>query len=218
MPVPDRILTIGKEASLILQSDGSYINNVKVSEGCALRYEYLFKKDRLERRRKGSILVAFSINIQYSLKLLRFLCDSLGNKNGYRVVLRSHPFTPVEMIIKKYNINLSDNFKISKNSKFEQDLENASLLIYIDTTASMEALLCGVPAVYIDLKGATSPGPLFRLTDSFKWTVSDRDGLRKIIEHIYTMEDTEFLERYNDAALYLKRYFYPIEEKYLEVF
>lgn len=218
MPVPDRILTVGKEASSILQSDGNYINNVKVSEGCALRYEYLFKKDRLERRRKGDILVVFSINIQYSLKLLRFLCDSLGDKNGYRVILRPHPFTPVEMIIKKYNINLSDNFQISKNSKFEQDLENASLLIYIDTTASMEALLCGVPAVYIDLKGATNPDPLFRLTDSFKWTVSDRDGLRKIIEYIYAMEDTEFLERYNNAALYLKGYFYPIEEKYLEGF
>lgn len=217
MPFPDKIITIGEEPKKILEMSGNYKERVNLAEGCALRYEYIFKRDRLKRNKNGKILAGFSIDISYSLKLLRFLCDALGSKPGYEVILRSHPFTPVEMIAEKYGIKLNDNFKISKNPRLEDDLIESSLIVYVDTTASIEALLCGMPAIYVDFKEPISMDPLFKL-NSLKFSASNREELLMAIENIYNMDDKAYEERYGEALSYLRKYFYPVEEKYLKEF
>lgn len=215
--LPDRLLTIGNEPRLILCSTGNYIDKLELSDSCALRYEYLFKKDKITRNKNGKILAAFSIDVKYSLKLLQFLRSALSDKDKYQVILRSHPVTPVETIISKYGITLNSNFRISKNLTFEQDLKDANMLIYVDTTSSAEALMCGIPAINVDFKEPANPDPLFKL-NNLKWTASSGKELRDRIDYIYGMGDDEYLEKYNRAMLYLKRYFYPVEEKYLEEF
>lgn len=215
--LPDKVLTIGNEPRLILSSNGNYINKLELSEGCALRYEHLFKKDKIARNKNGKILAAFTIEIRTSLKLLHFLSGALADKTKYQVVLRSHPLLPLEMILSRYSIKLNKNFYISKNLTVEQDLKDASLLIYVDTTSSAEALVRGIPAINIDLKEPANPDPLFKLND-LKWTVSSGQELRDRIDYIYEMGDNEYLEKYNSAMSYLKEYFYPVEEKYLKEF
>lgn len=217
VPLPDKIITAGKEPQLILSSNGNYPGRTKLVEGCALRYEYLFKKNGIERHREGNILAAFSINGQYSLKLLEFLSNSLGGIDKYKVVLREHPFSPIHSMMKKRGVPLNDNFSISKASRFEDDLKDAGLFIYIDTTSSIEALMCGIPVIHIDFKEPASPDPLFKL-DSLKWTVSEEDELRKVVDYVYGMNNEEYLKKYEGAASYLKNYFYPTEEKYLREF
>ena len=184
MPLPDKIVTSGREPWLILNSSGNYKNRVNLAEGCALRYEYLFEKEKMPRKRGGNILVAFSINSRYSLKLLNFLHDSLGGIDKYKIILRSHPFMPIDLIMKERHLSLDTNFSISENSRFEDDLKDASLFIYIDTTSSIEALMLGIPVVHIDFKEPTSPDPLFKL-NSLKFTVSaEKDKLCDSIENI----------------------------------
>jgi len=217
VPLPDKILTAGKEVRMILEESGNYNDKVRFREGCALRYEYIFKKDRMARSKNGQILAALSMDIGYSLKLLKLLSNTLRGTDRYKVVLRSHPFTPVEMITRLYNLRLGHNFRISKSQSFEDDIAGSSLVVYVDTTASMEALMCGVPVVHVDLKEPISLDPLFRL-NSLKWTVSDRDELFRVIDCIYNMDDEEYMRKYNEALSYLKGYFYPVEENYLKEF
>lgn len=216
-PLPDKIVTVGKEFKMILEELGNYKNKVELSEGCALRNEYIFKKDRITRNKNGKILAALSMDINYSVKLFRLLYDVLAGNDKYKVILRSHPFMPVEMIIEPYNLRLANNFQISKGLRFEEDLKDTSLLVYTDTTASMDALICGVPVVHLDIKEPLSIDPLFNL-NSLKWTVSDKEGLCRIIDYVSNMDEKEYLEKYNDAMAYLRRYFYPVEEKYLREF
>lgn len=215
--LPDRVLTIGCEPRIILSSTGNYVNKVDLSESCALRYEYLFKKDKITRNKNGKILAAFSIDVKYSLKLLQFLRNALSDKDKYQVILRPHPITPIETIISRYGVTLNSNFHISKNLTLEQDLKDANMLIYVDTTSSAEALMCGIPAINVDFKEPANPDPLFKLND-LKWTVFSEKELRDRIDYIYGMGEDEYLEKYNRAMLYLKRYFYPVEERYLEEF
>lgn len=215
--LPDRIVTVGEEPRIILDSNGNYGNNTKIRDGCALRYEHLFKKDKLKRNGRKDILAAFSINQQYSLKLFEFLYEALGGRQEYKVILRPHPFAPLEAMIKSWGMSLCNNFTISKTLQIEEDLQKVSMVIYIDTTLSIEALMCGMPIIHLDFKEPASPDPLFKL-NSLKWTVSNKDELFKAINDVYAMNHEEYLEKYNKAISYLKRYFYPVEEKYLQEF
>ena len=216
VPSPDKILTTGKEPMLMLTRTGNFSDKVKFAEGCALRYEYILKNNGAQRKKDGGILVTFSIDFAYSLKLLEFLNGAFSEKK-YKILLRSHPFMPIETIIEKCSLGLNHNFQISKNSELEQDLKDTSLLLYIDTTSSMEALAKGIPVVHIDFKGPSNRDPLFKL-NNLKWTTSDKDELRKVVDYIYNMDDEEYLKRYKDAMDYLNRYFYPVEERYLREF
>ena len=152
-----------------------------------------------------------------SLKLLRFLNESLQDMNCPEVILRSHPFTPIEALTKKYDIKLPPNFKISKNRNFEEELKETSMLIYTDTTSSMEAVMCGIPVVCVDFKEPANSDPLFKIS-SFKWAVSNKEELLKAIDDIYSMNNDDYLKRYKEAMDYLKRYFYPVEGMYLKKF
>jgi hypothetical protein len=96
-------------------------------------------------------------------------------------------------------------------------MEGAALIIYVDTTSSIEALLCGIPAVCVDLKEPINPDPLFKL-NKLKWTIFDKPSLINTVDHIYNMDEVEYEKNYKDAVMYLKDYFYPVEEKYLEEF
>lgn len=217
MPFPDKVITIGMETKLLLSSDGRYSNKVELSEGCALRYEYIFTKQRKERFKGKNILAAFSIHRHYSRGLLKFLHDSLKDKGEYNVVLRPHPFTPLESILEKSNLKLRPNFAISTKSRFEEDLENSNALVYVDTTSSIEALMCGVPIICVDLKEPICPDPLFKL-NSLKWSVSSGEDLCKVIDYIYNMGEAEYMGKFNEAMVYLKQYLYPVEEGYLKQF
>lgn len=217
VPLPDKIVTVGKETKDILEVSGNYNNKTMLKEGCALRYEYIFKRDRVAWNRNGAILAALSMDIGYSLKLLKLLSDALAGKDNYKVIVRPHPFMPIEMITNGCNLRLAGNFQISKTQRLEDDLTDSTLVVYINTTTSIEALMAGVPVVYADLKEPISLDPLFRL-NSLKWVVSDGNELSRVVDYLYHMGNEEYLEKYKKALEYLKEYFYPVEEKYLQEF
>lgn len=217
IPLPDKIVTVGKAFKMILEEYGNYNDKVELSDGCALRFEYLFKKEKIKWNRDGNILVALSMDIVYSLKMLKFLCDAFSGNSMHKVVIRSHPFTPAEDMINKYDMKLASNFKISKNLAFKEDLANASVVIYADTTSSMEAVMCGVPVIHLDLKEPISLDPLFRL-NNLKWTVSTKQEMYKAMDCIYKIGKDEYLREYSKVLIYLESYFNPVEDKYLKEF
>jgi len=217
-PLPDKLVTTGRILKMILDESGSYKDKVELSEGCALRYEYLFKEDGIKRNKDGKILVALSMDFEYTVRLLKILCDTLKENNRYKVVLRSHPNTPVEMIMETYNIRMGDNFHISKPQSLKDDITGSSMLIYTNTTVSLEALALGVPVVHVDIKEPMSIDPLYKMNNGLKWTAASRDELSTVIDYIYNMDNEEYLRKYKEARLYLKKCFNPVEERYLKEF
>lgn len=216
-PLPDKIVTVGKEPKDILDKVGNYKDGVELSEGCALRYGSIFKRDRIKFSKTGNILAALSMDFNYSSKLLRFLHDALAGNDACKVIIREHPFTPIGTILERCGLKLNDNFIVSKNAEYEEDLRNSILVLYTNTTLSMEALMLGIPVAHVDIKEPLSLDPLFRL-NSLKWTISSKEELYKVLEYVSRMDDKEYFKKYNEALAYLKRYFYPVEENYLEQF
>ena len=217
IPFPDKIVTVGKELKNIVEGFGNYPDKTQISMGCALRYEYFFNENTISRNKNGKILAALSMDFNRCLRLLRFLIDSFTGRDHHEIILRSHPFLPVEAIIQKYDLKLNNNFQISKNLEIRQDLDDTSMLIYTDTTSCMEALMRGTPVINIDFKEEASPDPLFNL-NSLRWVVSSKKDMLKAVEHIYGMDDEEYARKNNAASSYLKKYFYPVQENYLKEF
>lgn len=217
VPSPDRVLTTGDEPAFILSSAGNYGDKVSMSAACALRYERLLNNGKSARNKNGNILAAFSIDRGCSLRLLKFLNSAFSGDSGRRVVLRPHPYTPLEDMIKRCGLKVNSNLGFSRNLSLSEDLKDAGAFIYMDSTASMEALMRGIPAIHIDFKDALDRDPFFSL-NSLKWRVSDKAELLKAVDYIYSMEDEEYSRRHEEAVSYLNRYFRPVEDKYLEMF
>lgn len=216
VPSPDKILTVGGVAVSMLSRLGNFSDKIELKEGCALRYEH-FYENNAKRIKGGNVVVAFPVDIGCTLKVYKFLNDIFSTTYKHRIILRPHPFTPLEGLIKAHSLELNNNFEISKYAMLEQDLKDVNVLIYTDSTAGMEALMLGIPVIHIDFKELLNKDPLFEL-NSLKWTVSRADELKNAIDHIYNMENEEYLIKYNEAVVYLKNYFHPVEEKYLKEF
>ena len=73
-----------------MEESGNYKNKVELSEGCSLRYEHIFNKNRIPWNKNGRILAALSMDIAYSLKLLKLLCDTFTGRQRYKIILRPH--------------------------------------------------------------------------------------------------------------------------------
>ena len=112
---------------------------------------------------------------------------------------------------------MGDNFHISENKYFKDDLTDIAVLIYTNASTAVEAVTMGVPVIHVDLKEPMSLDPLFKL-DFLKWTVSDQQGLRRTIDYVCNMDEEEYMRSYEKARAYIKDYFYPVEEKYLKEF
>jgi hypothetical protein len=82
-PIPDKIITVGKKPKTILEKNCNFPQGI-LKEGCALRYEYLFKKSIKKRTKNKIILAGFSIGLEESVTFLNFL---LKPKPGIQILL-----------------------------------------------------------------------------------------------------------------------------------
>lgn len=216
IPIPDKIITVGKEPKRILEKYGNYKEDI-VKEGCALRYEYLFRTNIIERSKKYKILVALPLSIDESVKIINFLYKSLHKETKYTIIFRSHPLLPFEKIKERLKIVLSKNFQASKNTSMKEDLKNSDILIYTLTTVCIEALMIGIPVIHIDLGEPINADPLFEC-NHLKWTSRHEKELLKAINEIYSLSNEEFKKQQRLARKYIESYFLPVTDDRMEEF
>lgn len=217
IPMPDRILTVGRATKRIMERYGHY-DTGKIEEACALGFEYLFNIQPKPRSRSNRILVALE-GVYGVYHLVNYVLSELKESTDYKVKIRTHPAMTLGQIMHKldYNIEPLPNISLSENTSLEQDLGESDMVIYWGSTVALEALMMGKPIIHFDSGDILSYDPLFECPH-LKWVVNQHTPLVKVIEEIYNMGDEEYHLQLRQAKEYLDDYFYKISDERLSEF
>lgn len=217
IPMPDRILTVGKIPKEIMEKYGCY-DCGKIEPACGLRFEYLFNSSKVERKKRGHILLAVE-GLNGAHQLVNYVIRELSGNMKYEVRVRTHPALPLALFKDKLtgSLNSIPNFSLSQNASLRDDLEWSDIVIYWGSTVSLEALVMGKPIIRYDMDCGLSYDPLFQC-GHLKWTVHDDTPLTETIEDILTLDDDCFEQELEKAKQYIKDYFFPVTSANLELF
>ena len=117
MPLPDKIINMGKATKDIMGKYGSYNQNI-LKIGCALRQEYLSKLKPFRRRRVNKIVVPLTMVRKESILIMNFLYNSGLSQTKLKVIIRCHPASPFESFQKYIEFKIPNNFIISNEKEY----------------------------------------------------------------------------------------------------
>ncbi|MFA5410275.1 MAG: hypothetical protein WC321_00210 [Candidatus Omnitrophota bacterium] len=222
MPLPDTLVTNGEITKDLLINTGKYDTSM-IKAGCALKYKKILDLKLKTRKisNERTFLAAFE-GVNESAELINFIYDCFKESSAHKVIIRPHPALPIIKIrqyLRFHPDRLPKNFSISisKERSLIDDLSIADFLLYNGSTVSIEALAMGIPVIYIDLKKAVCSDPLFSC-NYLKKIASTKTELQFAIDFFNTMDSGEFTKQQRLANDYTRRYFYPVNEKNLQVF
>jgi hypothetical protein len=214
IPLPDRIVTLGQVTRDFLVNEKNYPPGITVP-GCALRHDYQFSRHQVPRQHRNRVLV-YLWTFQRSIEMLNFLSTCRILQERYSITVSTHPNHPLEKL--KPHLNFTDTgiFKISTDS-LQANFQEADMVVYSGTTVCLDALANGLPVINIEFEDFISPDPLFNFT-AFKWNAGNEQELLAAVEAIYALSDSDYYERQKKARDFVRKYFYPVNEKNMEVF
>ncbi len=216
IPLPDKIVTMGRQTQEIMRRLGSYPNSI-FSTGCALRQEYIFSLNELPRNQNGGIFVPLTITVNDSVKVFQFLFKAGLDGSHEEVYFRFHPATPVKTVLSNLGFCLPENFIISDNPPMQKEIERCSVVLYTWTTVCLEALKMGRPVIYLDVNYPLEVDPLFECL-SLKDVCRDPGELAAKIKRIRSLDNNRFRLELKQAQSYLDEYFIPVNKDNLSVF
>lgn len=216
MPLPDKIINMGKATKDIMGKYGSYNQNI-LKIGCALRQEYLSKLKPFRRRRVNKIVVPLTMVRKESILIMNFLYNSGLSQTKLKVIIRCHPASPFESFQKYIEFKIPNNFIISNEKSIIEELSEADGVIYTWTTVAVEALKLGLPVIYLDILTPMYVDPIFEC-NALKKNVYKPEELLPAIEYFYNMDDEIFFKEQETSQKYLKEYFYSVTEENLAPF
>lgn len=216
VPSPDRILTMGNVTKRILVSYGRWPQE-RLLTGCALRQSKTMDAPENICPKSRDILVAFSMTREDSIKILEFIFAAGLDQYPQTVYLRFHPQTPVEEVLKSVSFKLPSNFVISTAASLNEDIKRAGVVLYTFTTVGLEALLNGLPVIYLDVNKPMDLDPLFECT-YLKERAGDPRQLRAMIDGFHDLPEPVYAQALAKARVYLKDYFQPVQDDALALF
>lgn len=216
VPSPDTILTMGDVTKRILNTYGRWPHEM-LKTGCALRQANTANGGPVVHSRCRDILVVFTMTRDESVRILEFIFKSGLDRYPGKVYLRFHPQTPVQEVLRNISFDLPVNFIISNAQNLNDDLKRAGVVLYTQTTVGLEALINGIPGIYLDVNSPLNLDPLFEcgdLTDQ----ASNPQELIGEINKLLDLPEEDYTEALARARMYLKDYFYPVNEEALALF
>ncbi len=115
----------------------------------------------------------------------------------YGIKVRCHPSQPYDG---------PQAFEIAQGS-LEDDLREAAVVLYNGTTAAFDALLAGVPCVYVSCGDNGRYDPLFDLDCLIKKQCHDTHALPQVINDITFLSQESREEAFMQACSYIEGYF-----------
>lgn len=216
VPLPEKIITLGKKTQEIMNKYGNYDQNI-FSVGCALRQEYIEKIEPLPKSAHKKILVPLTMAIEESVAIFKFIYESELYHEGCEVIFRCHPFVPVEALKHKIPFDLPPYFKFSECEDVLSEIRLIDFVLYTWTTVAIEALKMGKPVIYMDILSRKYVDPLFECLH-LKRIASEPKALRLAVRNLYSMKESDFYAEQELAQAYLKDYFFPVTRDNMEVF
>ena len=216
MPLPDKIISMGRMTRDILEKHGMYDGHI-LTTGCALRQEYIKNIQPFRRRSINRILVPLTMVRNENIRILDFLYHSGLPGTKYEIAIRPHPSFPYEKFRNQISFKMPGNFTINNKKTVIEEFKETGIVFYTWSTVAVEALKIGIPVVYLDIMKPMFVDPLFEC-DALKRIVSKKEELLPTIEGLYNIEDESFFREQTAAQEYLKEYFYPVNPDNLKSF
>ncbi len=216
VPCPDSILTMGEVTKRILNTYGHWPGKI-LSTGCALRQFGTMNGAQGGSVKSRDILVAFTMTREESIKILEFIFEAGLARHPHDVHLRFHPQTPVTEVLKGISFELPANFKISRAPSLNDDFKRAGVVLYTWTTVGLEALVNGIPVIYLDVNKPLNLDPLFECS-VLKEQAARPQELKEKIEKFLNLPEDIYAGDLAKARQYLKDYFSPVNEEALALF
>ena len=214
IPLPDSLITTGKEAQNILLKHASFPNTCTLKTACALRYDYSRVENLQTIQLTRSLGIGLSMDKHLNIKILERVFSQLKDST-FKVCIRCHPVLPREEMEKVIKFPEYVTFEDAQDiGRFFGEI---SFLLYSSTSLCMDALYHGKYLVYMDLDGSDADDPLFE-SNHFKLVHRTGDNLQTQLESIIQKNTNDLVCEYQKASIYLKDYFAPVNEVNLQKF
>ena len=216
MPLPLKIVNLGRRTKEIMQSFGNFPKGI-FSPGCALRQEYLFNLDTLPQNSSKDIFVPLTITVEDTVKVFRFIFSAgLGDYPG-KVYFRFHPATDKEKVFDGLGFKLPSNFIISDNPPISEEFKRCRVVLYTWTTVCLEALKMGRPVIYLDVNYPLEVDPLFEC-NHLKSSCREPKELKDEINRLNNMDEEAFKTELDKVKDYINEYFIPVTDYGMNIF
>jgi surface carbohydrate biosynthesis protein (TIGR04326 family) len=216
LPLPDKIVTMGQITKEILQRFGHY-PNLNIVEGCALRQERTLQLDKIPRGEKKNIFIPLTIAVDDTVRVINFIYEAGLGSYPYKIFLRFHPLTPRKKVIAQLKNPLPENFIISDTAFLADEFQRCGVVLYTWTTVCLEAVLVGLPVIYLDINAPLNVDPLFDLSH-LKESVGSPGELLDKINGLLNLNQSNFEKLYHDSREYIRRYLYPVTDSAMNCF
>jgi hypothetical protein len=220
LPLPDKIVTNGPHTACLLSGQGNYPDGMIVT-GTALRSTAAKTGSILKNqppRLIKNILMVLAEGIEEYDKGFNFLRNiqliNATEKFDFRV--RLHPGIPYDPFagMKANGIRCIKDTTASLVSS----LQWADLILYATTSVSVQAMACGIPAVWMDMLDFWGTDPI-NADNLLRWRLNSPKDWGSVISEIEHLPQEEFEHRLEKSIMFASEYFSqePVDiKKWLE--
>jgi len=219
MPIPNRIVTHGP-AALKRLVDNGYPSEMVV-DGGYIRDESLWKMGKKSVRNPKSdvchVVVTPSIGLGDSLELVQKVLRAFRGDPTFQITIKCHPVVSTNELIE----GLGELWPQPNAGFTDRDisclLESAHVLIYTYTTVCFDALIQGVPPVFVKSDYRLNLNKLDTAPQCY-WIASNSQEIRQIVEEIFHLPDSEWGIWYEQALEVAQAYLSAVNEEKLTQF
>jgi len=153
---------------------------------------------------QSNILVALD-GVKSSVIVVDWLIENAEVLKNYKIKLRAHPNVPLKGLLGQCLQNSPDNFYQS-DGNLETEIKNSFCVLYRQSSVGMQALLNGVPVIYLDVDAPLISDPIMSLK-ACKWRIRTPEELLKAIQEIRSLGFDQKEDLINNARKNAKDYF-----------
>jgi surface carbohydrate biosynthesis protein (TIGR04326 family) len=219
IPLPDRIVTTGPLFHSVLCEVG-YPQERLVS-GAALRHDYLWRRSRPLKRPAPTnpvrVLVATSIDFLETVELVYKSIRAFAEKKGFELFIKCHPTAEPARVKAEMDVYVqADNVHFVDISVAEL-LPDAHLLLYTHTVVCYEAVVHGVPPIFVKLENSLNLDKL-DLAPECRWVAASAEEIYQQAVRVLNMTDAEWENWYLRARTFTEQVLAPVTPNRLDRF
>ncbi|HPU29323.1 MAG TPA: hypothetical protein PLM71_03255 [Syntrophorhabdaceae bacterium] len=165
--IPQKIVCSGDMIKNMLLKEGLPENHLKT--GCALRYEYLWKKnelaivanDSMKEVVKNKILIGLPLQLSGAVELINILSSIAKRRKDLIFFVKPHPMMKKSTILELLKNVKWPNYETSiAEGSMDEWIWNVDLLISIASAAVTDALVAGKPFLIVGREGVLDLNPV----------------------------------------------------------
>lgn len=218
LPLPDRVVTTGTATRDFLRDWGRFPESL-LQAGCALRQPPAQASgDRRPDPDRFRLLVAAATSAEELAGILRLLDEAygVGAPGWLEIVLRPHPLFPLSAGLARSG-PVRFAYTDGSTGSLSERIQEADAVAYVSSTAGIEAVANGVPAVCLDQGHGFGIDPMAGVSD-FKWTAGSGAELRAAVESVRALPAEEYRRRRERAKDWAATYLTAPSPAALEAF